>query len=390
MKKILIVNNNMKVGGVQKSLYNLLWALSELNQFEITLLLFSRTGAFLDQLPSSVRVLECGGPVKFLGKHQSEFRDNRFMALVRGIFALLSRIFGRAFALKLLFAFQPRFRENFDVAISFLHNGRKEAFYGGVQDYVLNRVSAEHKIAFLHCDYEQCGANHKSNNLMMQCFDKIAACSESCRNLLVSVLPSVSSRCFTVYNCQRFGEIQALAASFSAEYQDALPNVAVVARLTHEKGIERALEALSYCVSNGKPFVLHLIGDGPLSRDLRQLCADLKIDKYVFFHGEQINPYPYILSADLLLIPSYHEAAPMVIDESRALGVPVLSTQTVSADELVAARGAGWVCDNSQKGLNESLLCLLSNFSQVLGRKTEMSKVSLNNDEALQQFLSIL
>ena len=49
MKKILIVNNNMKVGGVQKSLYNLLWSLE--GQYEITLCLFRATGAYLDQLP---------------------------------------------------------------------------------------------------------------------------------------------------------------------------------------------------------------------------------------------------------------------------------------------------------------------------------------------------
>ena len=37
MKKIVIVNNNMKIGGVQKSLCNLLWSLHE--NYDITLVL---------------------------------------------------------------------------------------------------------------------------------------------------------------------------------------------------------------------------------------------------------------------------------------------------------------------------------------------------------------
>ena len=38
MKKLLIVNNNLNIGGVQKSLYNLLWSLPE--DYEVTLYLF--------------------------------------------------------------------------------------------------------------------------------------------------------------------------------------------------------------------------------------------------------------------------------------------------------------------------------------------------------------
>ena len=45
MKKILIVNNNMKIGGVQKSLCNLLWSVAD--QYDITLYLFAPIGAYM-------------------------------------------------------------------------------------------------------------------------------------------------------------------------------------------------------------------------------------------------------------------------------------------------------------------------------------------------------
>ena len=47
MKRILIVNNNMHIGGVQKALLNLLQTLHA--DYDITLLLFYRGGALLNE-----------------------------------------------------------------------------------------------------------------------------------------------------------------------------------------------------------------------------------------------------------------------------------------------------------------------------------------------------
>jgi len=45
----------------------------------------------------------------------------------------------------------------------------------------------------------------------------------------------------------------------------------------------------------------------------------------------------------------------MVFDEAAALGVPIISTRTLSADELVESRGIGVVCDNSDSGLEDAI-----------------------------------
>ena len=65
MKKIIIVNNNMDVGGVQKSLYNLLWQIHD--RYDVTLCLFSATGQYMDQLPQDIKILEVKGPFRYLG-----------------------------------------------------------------------------------------------------------------------------------------------------------------------------------------------------------------------------------------------------------------------------------------------------------------------------------
>ena len=50
MKKIIIVNNNMKVGGIQKSLCNLLWSIH--GRYDVTLLLFQAVGDYMNQIPA--------------------------------------------------------------------------------------------------------------------------------------------------------------------------------------------------------------------------------------------------------------------------------------------------------------------------------------------------
>lgn len=387
MKKILIVNNNMKVGGVQKSLYNLLWALDADRRYDITLLLFSKSGTYAEDLPPSVKVVECNGSFRFLGREQREFRG--FSALARGFFAAISRVCGRRFAVRLMLLFQPTYRERFDYAVSFLHNGRSKAFYGGVQDYVLHRVRAKKKVTFLHGDYGACGADHAANNRMMERFDMVAACSDGCRDSFLRALPHMARRCVTVRNCHRYDKIREMAQDAPIRYDEACVNVLTVARLTHEKGIERAIEAVGCVREQGVPLILHLVGDGAMRAELEAQATRRCISDYVHFYGEQQNPYRYMKCADLLLLPSYHEAAPMVIDEARALGLPVLTTATTSVREMVEETACGVVCENNRDAIVTALYRLAADRTALLELKERVADAKVDNRKALAQWSAL-
>ena len=75
------------------------------------------------------------------------------------------------------------------------------------------------------------------------------------------------------------------------------------------------------------------------------------MEDVIILEGQQINPYRYIKGADYFLLSSFHEAAPMVFDESATLGVPILSTATLSASEMVEQRGIGAICENDGEGI---------------------------------------
>lgn len=382
MKELLIVNNNMKVGGVQKSLCNLLWSLDP-TEYHVTLLLFSKTGAYLDELPPTIDVVEETGPFRLFGKSQKEYTG--MDAVKRTSLALICRFFGRDAAVRMMRKRQP-IRGHYDCAVSFLNNGPKELLYGGAQDYVLYCTEADRKVLFLHSDYDRSGSHYPQNDRAVAQFDMIAACSEGCRRAFVAALPEQADHCVAVRNCHRYDAIRALAEEAAAEYSRDAIHAVTVARMTPRKGIDRAIRSVATARAAGHPLVLHIVGDGPMRGSLEQLAEELNVSQWVIFHGEMSNPYPYIKSADFMLLTSYHEAAPMVIEEARCLGVPILSTEIISTKEMVTEAQAGWVCDNDQAAIDEMLCAVLADRDGLTALKQRLLTTPMDNRVALAQF----
>lgn len=382
MKELLIVNNNMKVGGVQKSLCNLLRSLDP-TEYRVTLLLFSRTGAYLDEVPDTVRIVEETGPFRLFGVSQGECTG--MDAIKRAVLSLVCRCFGRDTAVRWMRRRQTT-RGHYDCAVSFLNNGPKEVLYGGAQDFVLHCTDAKRKVLFLHSDYERSGSHYPANDQAMAQFDVIAACSEGCRRAFVAAMPSLAERCIAVRNCHRYDAIRAMADADEVSYSREDMHAVTVARMTPRKGVDRAIRAVAAARAVGHPVVLHIVGDGPMNGSLRQLAEELAVTEAVIFHGELSNPYPYIKQADLMLLTSYHEAAPMVIEEARCLGVPILSTAIISTKEMVTEAQAGWVCDNDQAAINETLCRVLADRDGLAAVKQRLLSTEMDNREALEQF----
>lgn len=388
MKKIIIVNNNMKVGGVQKSLSNLLWSID--GKYDVTLLLFRAVGTYLEDLPPSIKVIECSSLFRYLGVSQGDCKNSPADYLKRGILAAFCRVFGREAVMCLLLLSQRMLPDHYDCAISFLHNGRRKSFYGGTQEFVLKRIRADKKAAFLHCDYSGCGADYPGNHRLLRNFDVIAACSDGCRRIFLECLPEMGKKCVVVRNCHRVRQIRNLAEQSPAFYDPQKLHVIMVSRLTHEKGIERAVSAVAKAAEGGLPVMLHIVGGGSMEEKLRQQAAELGIADRVCFYGEQSNPYRFMKNADLFLMTSYHEAAPMVIEEARCLGLPVLTVETTSSREMVTQEEGGWVCANSQEALTHLLKQILKHPNDIAVIRRALHERTMDNDRAMAQFVALI
>jgi len=376
MKRILIVNNNLCMGGVQKALVSLLWNIR--SDADVTLLLFYKDGPLLEELPPEVKVITPDSGYRYLGMPGSAAKGLG-KKLGRSFYAAVTRLFGRKYGVALMGLGQKKL-VGYDVAVRYLHNGGDRVFYGGCNDFVLKHVEAKKKITFLHCDYSLCGAQTARNAKQYARFDRIAACSQGCADVFVAANPHLEDKMRVVYNCHRFKYIREKAEEGAVELPRDRLNIVTVARLGKEKGVERAVQVIAQLGHDREKLHYYIIGDGIERPRIEALIEKEKLQNRVTLCGELQNPYGYIQAADLLLIPSYSEAAPLVIGEAACLGTPVLSTKTSSAEEMLTATGYGYVCENSPEGITNALRALQGQqIPAVPGGQC-------SNDEALTQF----
>lgn len=382
MKHILIVNNNLHIGGVQKALISLLWAIRD--QYDITLLLFSPEGQYREDLPPEVKVICTDSAYRYLGMSR-QYAVTGKDRLSRSFFAAISRLFGRKYAIALMKPGQCTLGE-YDIAISYLHNSSDKSFYGGCNDFLLNHVSAKRKIAFLHCDYTLCGGNTPDNNRQYAQFDAIAACSQGCADAFLKVNPHLAAKVTVVPNCHRFDVIRRLAEAASVSLDPGKINIVTVSRLGKEKGVDRALRAIAGMGSLKERIHYYIIGDGAEKASVLEALERDELQSCVTLCGQLENPYGYMQAADLLLIPSRSEAAPLVIGEAACLGTPVLSAKTSSAPEMIRDTGFGWVCENNEAAMTEALIKLIVNPEQLSSVSQKLAHQAFSNGEAVTQF----
>ena len=301
MKRILIVNNNMHIGGVQKALLNLLQTLHA--DYDITLLLFYLGGALLNEVPSDVRVCAADGAFRYFGMTKNDVSTVRDR-LLRTFWAGMTRVLGMPISTRLACLLQTRI-QGFDAAISFLHSGAAHTFYGGCNAFVLNCVDAKKKITYLHCDYGHIRAASTYNADLYQRFDEIVACSDGCRRAFLNVHPQLTGKTCVIPNFQNDAAIVRLAKAQPVNLDHGRLNVLTVARFGREKGILRALHAVAALGALRGGLRYYLIGDGLEYAEAQKTITELGLDDTVVLLGAMENPYGYMRAADLLLIPYF-------------------------------------------------------------------------------------
>ena len=387
MKKVVFVINNLGTGGVQSSLLNLLAELK--GKFHITVLCFDkRLKNSSNVLPPHVELVVPNSPFSYLGMSQGELRGKPAKYLARAFWALLTRFLGRSSTIQLMLPFQKKLGD-YDCAISYLHEAPQKSFYGGCNEFVLKKIKAKKKVTWLHCDFELCGANSKASEKIYQQFDEIVACSEGTKRAFLRCMPQFKDKCVAIRNCNDYENIRMLAGD-GIPYDKSEFNIVTVARLSKEKGIERAIEAVKRCVKKGYQLHYHIVGSGDQAEHLKKLTRDYGLENAVTFYGNQNNPYPYMKNADLFLLPSYHEAAPMVFDEAACLGVPVLATATTSTDEMITESGFGFVCENSQVGIADGLMKVLMNPDSLVEIKKSLENCQFTNQDKINKVSEVI
>lgn len=355
MKKILIVAYNLHIGGIQKSLLNLLNYLC--NDYDITIFLFSNKGEYLSEIPKSIKVLFPNKKYFVIGMSQKElFKESFLLFLKRLALKIKIVFFGRE---KTLIKFLKKciIPGEFDACISFQQNGPGKSMLFGA-NYCSLSVESKIKMAFLHSDFEKAGTLTKYNIDEYNKFDYVFSVSETGKNTLCKYLDE--SRIRVCKNLHNIENIIDFAQQYSINKLDVCTFV-TVSRISEEKGINRIISVAKRLNNSGMQFAWRIIGDGPLLSRYKKVVKREHVLN-VFFEGATKNPYPYILSSDYLVITSRHEASPMVVQEAQILGTSVLAVNYSSAKEFINADS---VCENDDISLYDILFKAISLYPKT-------------------------
>lgn len=384
-KKILFVINQMNMGGIQKSLVNLLCCIYK--QYDISLLCINPEGKLLDRIPDEIRRITPGIAVR---SSEMSLKDSFHLSITavidRLFFSAWSKICNKRIPAYIATKWLQKNLGYYDIAISYSQPINHKQFCCLCNEVVLNSCSSPLKITFVHCDFTNYGGNNPCNRDLYKRFNKIAAVSNSVGEKFKHVIPETMGKVGTVYNLNDFVEIRSLALDDTVQYDEDI-SVVTVARISNEKGLLRCIDVINQIFHEGYEIKWHIVGDGPLMHTLRQAIVDINATQFILLHGQQSNPYRFIKNASFLLLPSFHEAAPMVYNEAACLHVPVLTTNTTSAIELVERRGIGWVCGNTSNEIYESMLDIIQNkrYSEIRFQDEDYT-----NDLALKQFCKLI
>ncbi len=211
-KKILFVCNNLIYGGIPRSLISLLKEIKD--DYEIDLMLFWQGGEYISEIPEGVRLIDPEGLLPLLGMPQSVVnRESLPESVLRMGFVGWSRMFSHRGPRRMTFATVPPLK-GYDVAVSYAQDNSGKSYAIGCNDYVLEKVEAPVKVAFVHCDFIRYGGNDKVTRQQYRSFDRIACVSKSARKALLNVLPELRSKAYVVENCTDYEGIRCLAEEY--------------------------------------------------------------------------------------------------------------------------------------------------------------------------------
>lgn len=154
-----------------------------------------------------------------------------------------------------------------------------------------------------------------------------------------------------------------------------------VANLRHSKDYPNLLHALARLRDWGVPFRAQIVGGGPLETSIRSLMADLDLSESVKLLGVRDDVPDLMAAADLLVISSILEGLPVVMMESLAIGLPIVSTAVGGLPEVLDGTGAAvLVPARSPERLADAIQDVLRDNSRLAVMSTSASELAQNFD----------
>ena len=306
MPRIAVFQNDLGVGGIQKSLVNLLLNL-DYSRVQVDLYLSEREGFWKVDFPKELNI--------------------RYLSATPRLFSFLPFDLSRK-CLRYDFPADP-----YDLAIDF--NSYQCSCAVGA-----TTVPARRRVMWIHNNVEIKLQNEWKYRVLWHFFrgkfryyDGFVPVSRALIEPFQRA-SGITDKPFTVI--QNYIDVTDIRRKAGEEptgltVDPACLNFVALGRLCHQKGYDIMLELFSKACAKRGDLRLYIIGDGPDRDSLEAQASELGIAEKVHFLGNQPNPYCYMARMDAFLSTSRYEGQPLNIMEAMAVGLPLYCSKNLEA-----------------------------------------------------------
>lgn len=309
MKKLLFAAYTLDIGGIEKALISLLEALCK--NHEITLVLEKKQGVFLKELNKKITIIE----------YKPSQHKNK---LIRKIVNLSKRI-----------KFVLKYKNKFDFSASFATYSKMGSFCA--------RIASKNNALWVHTDYL---AFYNQNEkkvieffklIKYNKFKRVIVVSNKAKQNLNKVLKIEENKLFVIRNLLDYEKtIKMSNEKINLEKEDNIITFLNVARHEEEcKKISRLILAAEKLKTEQENFRIILIGEGKDTSKYKEMVQAKKLNENILFLGYKENPYPYFRISNCFILTSEYEGYPLVFNEAKLLGLPIITTDVSDSKEDV-------------------------------------------------------
>jgi glycosyltransferase involved in cell wall biosynthesis len=119
------------------------------------------------------------------------------------------------------------------------------------------------------------------------------------------------------------------------------PAIIFIGGLHPRKGLPDLFSAFDAVYKRLPEARLTVVGDGPHRKEYIKLVSTMDCAKAVTFMGAQDEPFPFLLGADVFVLPSHADPAPLVLSEAREAGCAIIATEVDGIPQLLEHGKAG-------------------------------------------------
>lgn len=384
-KRVLFVYTNLGVGGIARSLIELLRVMEGLD-LDITLYIRrDDVNELIGEIPSYVRLAVVRNSVK-----RVEFEDNLRGRAAERTYALLRK--KHAFAAKRFFEnyMRPiqRKREkdeldrlglSWDTAICYSTDGDDPVF-------VRDCVRAAKKYVFIH----QSTALAEENITAMRDFDGVFTVNPALIPWAEQMLPGGPP----VRAIENYVDPEKVLR-LSKEQTVGVPDQRILAtsgRICLTKGYDFVIGAAKILKERGVRFLWYWIGDGPDRADMERRIEENGLGDEIVITGNLLNPFPYVAACEVYIQPSRAEAFSLSVLEAMILSRPVIATNTAGPAYLFEKYHCGAAVQTDAQSVADGILRLLENDEELEQERRALQSIdwAREREDYIRQWTELL